>query len=425
MKIEIKSLILILITSTLVNAQGPEVTSWVLNTTSATGYNCSGCSPVENGTISADIASVDYDTDNVYVTTDGVPSYNVGPWSANPNVPSAQNRIWKFTLSPSENTGVKTATGLGNIGVWSNGVGIYNAKDGFYWDDGNQIMQSGGSGDWNRNAYVFEAISFDGCLGHADGSGTYHNHVNPTCLYDYTATMVHSPIIGYAFDGFPIYGAFAYTNTDGTGAIKRMASSYKLTTNTTRVAGPTMSVYAAGSFCEDYEYTQGHGDLDEFNGRFCITPEYPNGTYAYFVTTEINGDPAYPFVLGPSYYGNVAKGNTGPQGGSANVPAGATKYVPVTSSIETPKANEGNIFVYPNPVIDQVLKFEVSDLSNDLIVQICDYQGRVLVYRIFPAGTVGSKLELAAPFLNTGYYWVTFISGETNVTKKVLFNDGF
>lgn len=407
-------------------AQGPSITSWVINTTNATGYNCSGCTPsAVNGSITADIQSVDYSPKDVWITTDGVPSYNVGPWTQNPNVPTEQNKVWKFTLSPSQNTGTLESTALGANGVWSNGVGIYNAKDGYFWDDTKSEMAVGGTGTWNRNAYVFEAVSFDACLGHADGSGTYHNHVNPKCLYDYTATTAHSPIIGYAFDGYPIYGAFGYTNTDGTGAIKRIASSYKLTTNSTRAAGPDMTVYAAGSFCEDYEYTVSYGDLDEFNGRTCITPEYPAGTYAYFVTTETNGDPAYPFVLGPNYYGVVTSGNTGPTGGTNTVPEVATNYVPVITDVIKETAPSDNIKIYPNPVIDNELKFEVADNSSKLVVEIIDYQGRTLIHRTFEGGTYANKLSISAPYLNTGVYWVAFTNGDNRTVQQVLFDDGF
>tara|TARA_B110000211_G_C14086121_1_gene556782 strand:- start:3604 stop:4881 length:1278 start_codon:yes stop_codon:yes gene_type:complete len=404
-------------------SQSPAVTAWVINTDNTTGYNCSGCAPAVYGSIDADIQSIDYTATDVYVTTEGVPSYDVGPWS-NPNVPEAQGRVWKITLNPAENTGNAKATSLGSLGAFINGIGVYNPMDGYYWDDANNVMKAGGVGTWNRNAYVYEAQSFDACLGHSDGSGSYHNHVNPKCVYDYTATTVHSPIIGYAFDGFPIYGAFAYTGTDGTGAIKRMKSSYKLTTSSTRSGGPTMSQYTAGDFCEDYEYTIGYGDLDEHNGRYCETPEYPNGIYAYFVTTEDNGDPYYPFVVGPTYYGTVQNGNAGPQGGSNTIPGSAVNYVPNITSVPK-EINLGEINVYPNPVIDQLVKFEVANISTDMIVEIIDYQGRTLVYKTFPKGSVVNKVQVEAPYLNTGVYWLSVTVNGSKSVQKIVFNDGF
>ena len=41
-----------------------------------------------------------------------------------------------------------------------------------------------------------------------------------------------------------------------------------------------------GAFTQDFEYAEGHGDLDECNGRFGVTPEFPNGIYYYVVTDD-------------------------------------------------------------------------------------------------------------------------------------------
>ena len=89
-------------------------------------------------------------------------------------------------------------------------------------------MSYNNAGVWNQNALYYEGISFDACLGHPAPGGNYHNHVNPSCLYNHNNSSVHSPILGYAFDGYPIYGAYAYANADGTGGIARMVSSYQI-----------------------------------------------------------------------------------------------------------------------------------------------------------------------------------------------------
>lgn len=112
----------------------------------------------------------------------------------------------------------------------------------------------------------------------------------------------HSPILGYAYDGNPIYGAYAYNTTSG-GFIRRMNSGYVLNADLTPGVRPPS--FESGFFIEDYEY-DGSGDLDQHNGRFCITPEYPNGTYAYFCTIDVNASneaiPRYPYVVGPYFY---------------------------------------------------------------------------------------------------------------------------
>ena len=108
--------------------------------------------------------------------------------------------------------------------------------------------------------------------------------------------------LGFAYDGFPIYGVYGYQNVNGTGGIVRMKSSYSLNTGTTRALGPNVSTtYPLGYFREDYHYTAtsaGTPDyLDEHNGRFCITPEYPSGIYCYFCTVDANWNSTYPYVV--------------------------------------------------------------------------------------------------------------------------------
>ena len=43
--------------------------------------------------------------------------------------------------------------------------------------------------------------------------------------------------------------------------------------------------------------------MDDHNCRFCVTPEYPNGTYAYFATVDANWNSAYPYIVGPTFCG--------------------------------------------------------------------------------------------------------------------------
>ena len=50
-------------------------------------------------------------------------------------------------------------------------------------------------------------------------------------------------------------------------------------------------------------------DLDEYNGRWCVTPEFPNGTYAYFVAIDSNGAPVFPYNIGRAFYGSPAGGS--------------------------------------------------------------------------------------------------------------------
>ena len=90
-----------------------------------------------------------------------------------------------------------------------------------------------------------------------------------------------------------------------------MQTSYKL--DTAAVYGrPSVTKYPAGFFVEDYRYT-GNGDLDEFNGRYCRTPEFPNGVYAYFAgistdTQSLAREPQFPYFVGPQFRDTPIRG---------------------------------------------------------------------------------------------------------------------
>jgi hypothetical protein len=180
----------------------------------------------------------------------------------NPSLATSQNAIFKMPLNPAQNTGTATATSGGNIGIFINGVALFDYRDGVAWNT-NANALCGGPGNppcpggptaamsWNRDAIPAEKAGFDCSKGHP-AMGNYHHHQNPSAfkldltvisnvcdLYDADGlyvidSTVHSPIIGYAYDGFPIYGAYGYANTDGTGGITRIKSGYQLRNITTR-----------------------------------------------------------------------------------------------------------------------------------------------------------------------------------------------
>ena len=110
----------------------------------------------------------------------------------------------------------------------------------------------------------------------------------------------HSKILGYCFDGFPVYGPFGYDVPFTASQTTRfMSSSYR--TRNIEIAGrPDYGTTAqnppAGSLVQDWEYIDGLGDLDFHNGRYCVTPEFPNGTYAYFISIDSVGEAAFPYM---------------------------------------------------------------------------------------------------------------------------------
>ena len=93
-----------------------------------------------------------------------------------------------------------------------------------------------------------------------------------------------------------------------------------------------------------------------------LYPEYPAGTYAYFVTNDATGTPVYPYVVGTSYYGVVQSGNTGPASGHNTVPSGAVIYNPVTGV--TLAASKRKFNLYPQPAGNRATLTIAGDSSD-------------------------------------------------------------
>ena len=319
----------------------PIITAWLKNTTGIKGSHYVNNNPTPiNDADSANVQTVLYSNSWIYIRTKGIPAYKTGPFlDGNPSIATSQNAIFKLPRVAQQITGTPTNTTGGNIGLFINGVALFDYRDGVSWRSATNSLGGGplggmGDGVWNRDAVVAERAGFDCSKGHP-AMGNYHHHQNPSAfkldlnvisnicniyaadgLYAIDSVR-HSPLIGFAYDGFPIYGAYGYKNTDGTGGIVRMKSSYtkrNITTRTTYyngtsvTAGPAVSTtYPLGYFREDYQYnttTPSTPDyLDEHNGRVCVTPEYPSGTYCYFATVDANWNSAYPYVVGPTFYG--------------------------------------------------------------------------------------------------------------------------
>jgi hypothetical protein len=318
------------------------ISSWMRNTTGQKGHSPSSAINALVSQINANVQTVAYNATDVYIHATGVPSHDVGPFTGNPAAPSDRNRTVHIPRTPVVNNGTKTSVGLGPIGVMLNGVAFFDPRDAQTYNNQNV---------WHQNANKFEAASFDTGPGHpapdnastsTPKTGNYHYHQAPVALLnelDPGNTGQHaSPLLGFAFDGFPIYGPYGYTNTDGTGGISLMSSSYQPRSITQRTtlpsgaaasfAGPDVSAtYPIGSYIEDYVYTAGTGTLDQYNGRFAVTPDYPLGTFAYYVTLNNAGSAVYPYIIGPQYYGVVSTDNLG--AGSITVPGDVAYYTGV------------------------------------------------------------------------------------------------
>ncbi len=310
----------------------------------------------------------------VYIRSTGLGSHTMGPWyndatrtTAFVNMPANQKVLYRIPRVPT--IPVTKSTANGEVGYMVDGVKMFDARDAVSYinstgQDGNPPgMGSSGDGIWNRDAYVNEAITFDPSLAHQQNTGVYHYHASPLALRyllgdnvnfnstnklytpNTNAPTKHSPIIGWANDGFPVYGPYGYSSASNSASgLRRMISGFvqrdgsngttnlnvtgrtslpawaqrtqNRTTLTAAQYGPNVNAtFSLGRYTEDNDYlgdlgqTQGVGfDLDEYNGRWCVTPEFPGGTYAYFNVISANGNPAYPYNIGRQYYGTSTAG---------------------------------------------------------------------------------------------------------------------
>lgn len=429
----------------------PAITSFLQNNTIKGTYYTSGNSTAITNNILVNCQKVEYSANNAYVYTKGVPAYPTGPFlDGNPSQATDQNAIFKIPLNPTKNTGTPTATSGGNIGVFINGVALFDYRDGVAWNNTTGAL-CGGPGNspcpggpmatqaWNRDAIPAEMVGFDCSKAHP-AMGNYHHHQNPSAfkldkkvvsticnLYDadglYTIdTTKHSPLIGFAYDGFPIYGAYGYKNTDGTGGIVRMKSSYSLKAQTTRANGPTVGQVVGtqtmvnGYFREDYQYNPTSAStpdyLDEHNGRVCKTPEYPNGIYCYFATVDANWNSAYPYVVGPTYYGVHANAKV------STITETTTVYTPTTTSIKDITDKELKVNIFPNPSND-FIAIQIMGLNTEnLKIELIDIAGKVVKNTTLYQGSTNTYIDTKT--LYQGNYIVKITGATGTITKQVV-----
>lgn len=432
----------------------PAITSWLQNTTETGSYYMSGNSVAMDNGILYNCQLVEYSDSFVYVHTKGIPAYPTGPFmDGNPSQAQDQDAIFQIPLFPEENTGAPLGTNPGNIGVFINGVALFDYRDGVAWNPNTNAI-CGGPGNppcpggpgashaWNRDAIPAEMAGFDCSKAHP-AMGNYHHHQNPSAfkldleivsdicnLYDAEGLYAidstkHSPLIGFAYDGFPIYGAYGYANSDGSGGIARIKSGYQARNITERTHhpdgtdvddGPVVdsSAFFLGYFREDYEWIDHVGQedyLDEHNGRFCVTPEYPNGTYAYFATVDENWNSAYPYVVGPTFYG-VAENRS-----VASVPEPTTTYDGATGLFGS-VYEEVSITVFPNPASD-LLVVQINDLVSETFqLDLYDTAGRLMTSTSIKEGSTMAHFDIQTYYAGT--YVLQISNDKYSTSKKVM-----
>lgn len=263
-----------------------------------------------------------------------VKSIGTGSFTVSPAIGAAP--LIFSTSTSMKGTVAIASSSTGNIGYWVNGVNILGPSAGTEAPNGYLSFDH-----LNYNSSYAASFDFSYDLGHdlagglvsADGNYHYQDfsfaeawttgtaHVGTgtkvvttgtaeiSLIPYYSGTLKHadghSKILGWSLDGYPIYGPFGYNQAfDHNSGVRPMKSSYKTFSSPSRVIERVQDGvldsfdYPMGMFVQDYYY-DGTGDLDIFNGRNCVTPEYPQGTYAYFCTVDsTTGRGVYPYVIG-------------------------------------------------------------------------------------------------------------------------------
>jgi YHYH protein len=268
--------------------------------------------------------------DKRIIDANGLPDHKPGefPNRGNPNSISEQHYHFEMPLKPKPlDEPMPLRRYL--FGVALNGV-VFDPGTAEVWKPGDKIvsrpsretrMQPGmdRSRIWNYDGMGPMNLGIDENHAHVQPTGAYHYHGLPTGLIARLQKEQGKDkmlLIAYAADGYPLYAEYGHTKTDdATSPLKKLQSSYHLkkSKRPTGDAGPGGNY--DGTFVQDYEFTEGSGDLDRANGRTGVTPEYPNGTY-YYVATD-----SYPFI--PRFFHGQPDASfekQGPPGGPGGPP---------------------------------------------------------------------------------------------------------
>ena len=226
--------------------------------------------------------SISVDGDQCVISTNAIPNHDFNDSGSNfPNAVAVQDVEYRIPRLPEIASTVTPLTLDVDNAVLLNGVkvdilaagcfGVGNGRTGC--NDPDQAWRYDPANDGS-------GFNIDSHNAHTQPDGTYHYHGEPNALFS-TDDVVESPVVGFAADGFPIFGSFI----DDGGTIRAVQSSYRLKSGARPTGTGDPGGSYDGTFRDDYEYIDGLGDLDQCNGMSV------NGSYRYHITAD------YPYVL--------------------------------------------------------------------------------------------------------------------------------
>ncbi|NQZ88787.1 MAG: YHYH protein [Colwellia sp.] len=252
---------------------------------------------ITNGTgFEADV-DISSDESTCTLVSNAIPNHDFNTTGHFASTVSTQSLSYQIDRNPTsaENT-TALSQGTSN-GLMLNGVildllsaGCYDpsssdASDGSQGDDeGITPIGCAGTHPWLADPLgVFHKFGADEHNAHTQPDGEYHYHGSPNAMFDDNPGSEGSPVIGFAADGFPIYGSYFYDAASDT--VREAKSGYTLKAARIAVDGyETPSGIPDGKYLSDWEFTN-TGDLDACNGMTI------NGQYGYYAINE------YPWVM--------------------------------------------------------------------------------------------------------------------------------
>lgn len=246
------------------------------------------------------------------IECNGIPDHETGrfPNRNNPNPIAEKRYTFRVPLKP-QAAAKPTPTGYAWFGVALNGVPFEPGTQEFWKDDR--------SSGWTHEAIGGESnLGIDMNQAHVQPNGAYHYHGTPrglvTALGGEDKSML---LVGWAADGFPVYGNMGHADPrDARSPLRAMRSSYRLKAGQRPAEPKGPGGRYDGNYTQDFEYVAGLGDLDECNGRFGVTPEFPQGVYHYHIT------PTFPLIS------RLWKGTADPSFQKQGPPPGVTQRKP-------------------------------------------------------------------------------------------------
>ena len=228
----------------------------------------------------------------------GLPDHEIGtfPNEANPNTPTQQDVRAVMPLAPALSDTTRPVGGPGGVGVFAlNGVKFDPGTGGTCpegaGEPGDCPLGGAPAGEWRIEALGQDVFDFgeDWNNAHVQPTGAYHYHGVPEGVLRNLGISDGAPrmgLVGWATDGFPVYARWCHADAgDPDSPIKRCEGSYELKARPD-AGRPSTDWVPMGAFGQDWTYAPGSGDLDECNGRFGVTPDFPEGIYHYMATDD-------------------------------------------------------------------------------------------------------------------------------------------